>query len=139
MTTILVPILIGERIGKRAIFDIKHDQFADPDELSNVQRKLAEFSPVRQQVGVDQRLVQAEWDEARAVNVGLWSMEDGKYAKQASASFDADLITLARPGYFENEKRDPVKQRIHLVLASTIVKEKSDSNLAGAQTATQNP
>jgi hypothetical protein len=131
MTMILVPVSIGELIDKITILEIKVGKFTDPTKLANVQRELAELNQVWQQAGLDRGLIQAEWDELRAINTGLWGIEDGKRAKEAAASFDAEFIALARSVYFENDKRAAVKKRINLALGSAIVEEKSYSNYAG--------
>jgi Family of unknown function (DUF6165) len=132
MTMILVPVSIGELIDKITILEIKAGKFTDATKLENVQRELAELSQVWQQAGLDRALIQSEWDQLRAINTGLWGIEDRKRLKEASASFDAEFIALARAVYFENDKRAAVKKRINMALGSAIVEEKSYSDYQGS-------
>lgn len=134
MTKIHIPVSIGELVDKITILEIKRSKFTDPNKLRNVERELDQLSHIWQISELDRGLIETEWAQLRAVNEGLWHVEDRKRLKEASASFDAEFIALARAVYFENDKRAAIKRTINEKLGSDIVEEKSYSNYQSATT-----
>lgn len=134
MAKIHIPVSIGELVDKITILEIKRSKFTDANKLRNVERELDQLEHVWQISELDRALIDSEWAQLRAVNEGLWNVEDRKRLKEASASFDAEFIALARAVYFENDKRAAIKRTINEKLGSDIVEEKSYSNYQSAQT-----
>jgi hypothetical protein len=133
MTKLFIPVSVGELIDKITILEIKRDKISDPAKLTNVLRELDQLSHVWQISKLDGALIDSERKQLRAVNAGLWVIEDRKRLKEASAAFDAEFIALARSVYFENDKRAAIKKAINIKLGSDIVEEKSYSDYsAGA-------
>lgn len=132
VSKIYIPVSIGELIDKITILEIKQSQIKDPDKLRNVNRELEQLQHVWDASGMERSRIETLWQQLRAINQGLWHIEDRKRLKEASASFDQEFIALARSVYFENDKRAAVKRQINVVLGSDIVEEKSYSNYLAA-------
>ena len=128
MLEVRVPVSIGELIDKITILEIKLDKFAAPElagKRSNVATELQALTAVWRALPVDHAAVQDHWAALKAVNSGLWDVEDGKRACEAAQRFDAHFVALARRVYQENDQRAAIKRRINDLLGSAIVEEKS--------------
>ena len=128
MTKVHIPVSLGELVDKITILEIKRTMMTDEAKLRNVQRELEQLEHIWTISKLDRRLIESEWAQLRAVNEGLWGIEDRKRLKEASASFDQEFIALARSVYFENDKRAAIKRRINEKLGSDIIEEKSYTN-----------
>ena len=62
--------------------------------------------------------------ELAAVNRRLWDIEDDIRRKEASRTFDAEFIELARAVYRNNDERSRIKRAINELLGSGIIEEK---------------
>lgn len=134
MANVHIPVSLGELVDKITILEIKRSKITDEAKLRNVLRELDLLEHIWSVSKLDRSLIDAEWLQLRAVNEGLWGIEDRKRLKEAAASFDAEFIALARAVYFENDKRAAIKRKINEILGSDIVEEKSYSSYAGAGT-----
>ncbi len=132
MANVHIPVSLGELVDKITILEIKRDKITDEAKLRNVLRELDLLEHIWRFSKFDRTLITAEWLQLRAVNEGLWGIEDRKRLKEAAASFDAEFIALARAVYFENDKRAAIKRRINEKLGSDIVEEKSYSSYAAS-------
>jgi Family of unknown function (DUF6165) len=134
MTKVHIPVSLGELVDKITILEIKRSMISDEAKLRNVLRELEQLEHIWSISKLDRRLIDSQWAQLRAINEGLWHIEDRKRLKEASASFDQEFIALARSVYFENDKRAAVKRKINEILGSDIVEEKSYANYqAGGQ------
>jgi hypothetical protein len=125
MSQIHIPVSIGELIDKITILQIKSERIQGASKIANVRFELAALMAVWQQSGLDQALIQADWDALKAINAGLWEIEDGKRSKEAQGVFDAEFVALARQVYLQNDQRAALKRQINEKLGSRIVEEKS--------------
>ena len=132
MANVHIPVSLGELVDKITILEIKRDKITDAAKLRNVLRELDLLEHIWRFSKLDRTLIEAEWLQLRAVNEGLWGIEDRKRLKEAAASFDAEFIALARAVYFENDKRAAIKRRINEKLGSDIVEEKSYASYAAS-------
>ncbi len=130
MANVHIPVSLGELVDKITILEIKRSKITDEAKRRNVLRELDLLEHIWQVSKLDRALIDAEWLQLRAVNEGLWGIEDRKRLKEAAASFDPEFIALARAVYFENDKRAAIKRRINEILGSDIVEEKSYSSYA---------
>ena len=130
MANVHIPVSLGELVDKITILEIKRSKITDEGKLRNVLRELYLLEHIWNVSKLDRALVEAEWLQLRAVNEGLWGIEDRKRLKEAAASFDQEFIALARSVYFENDKRAAIKRRINEKLGSDIVEEKSYATYA---------
>ena len=70
--------------------------------------------------------------DLKAVNAGLWKIEDAIREKERKGEFDAEFIELARSVYKRNDERALIKRQINNLLTSEIVEEKSYVNYVDA-------
>lgn len=125
MSSVRIPVAVGELIDKITILEIKAGRIADPEKLVNVTRELE----LLQEIWHGVELTSAELDDLRAtlksLNLRLWDVEDAIREKERHGEFDGGFIALARSVYHTNDERSAVKRRINMVTGSDIVEEKS--------------
>jgi hypothetical protein len=122
---ILAPISVGELFDKISILEVKAERLDDEAKRDNVLRELALLRETRDAAGVLSPEIAALAEELRAVNAGLWDVEDGKRDCERRQDFGSDFIALARRVYKENDRRAALKKAINLAAGSAIVEEKS--------------
>ncbi len=132
MANVHIPVSIGELVDKITILEIKRSKITGEAKRRNVLRELELLEHIWLDSKLERALIDAEWLQLRAVNEGLWGIEDRKRLKEAAVSFDQEFIALARSVYFENDKRAAIKRRINEILGSDIVEEKSYANYAAS-------
>ncbi|HTX24643.1 MAG TPA: DUF6165 family protein [Steroidobacteraceae bacterium] len=125
MSDILVPISPGELLDKITILRIKAARLADATQLRNVRVELELLVRTWRDCGCAARSLAEDEQALQAVNEKLWEIEDRIREKEASQSFDAQFIELARSVYVSNDERAAIKRRINVRLGSRIVEEKS--------------
>lgn len=121
----MLPVAWGEVFDKLTILQIKAQKLTDAVKLSNVE---AEKQALESVVGNLSRFpveLVSLVDELRAINTGLWDIEEGKRDCERRKCFDEKFIELARRVYMDNDKRAAVKKQINLLLGSSIMEEKS--------------
>ncbi len=121
----MLPVAWGEVFDKLTILQIKAQKLTDAVKLSNVE---AEKQALESVVGNLSRFpveLVALVDELRAINTGLWDIEEGKRDCERRKCFDEKFIELARRVYMDNDKRAAIKKQINLLLGSSIMEEKS--------------
>lgn len=123
--SVLVPVSWGEIIDKITILEIKGERLADPAKLANVNRELAELVAVRDREFPGHAGLAALGAELKAVNEGLWVIEDDIRDCERAKDFGPRFIELARAVYVTNDQRAAVKRRINDLLGSDLVEEKS--------------
>jgi hypothetical protein len=122
---ILAPISVGELLDKISILEIKSERLEDPAKRENVLRELALLRQTRDQAGFMTAEIEGRYADLKAVNAGLWAVEDAKRDCERRQDFGPDFIALARRVYKENDQRAALKKAINLAAGSTIVEEKS--------------
>lgn len=125
MTTLRVPVSIGEVIDKITILEIKEERIADTAKLGNIRLELAMLrETVKAEIGSDQELPQLH-AKLKGINEELWVIEDDIRDKERDKVFDEEFIRLARAVYVTNDRRAAVKREINEHFGSTLVEEKS--------------
>jgi hypothetical protein len=120
-----VPVSWGELIDKIVILEIKAEQLRAPDAVANARRELALLLEVFAALAHPPPAGLAALQAALGVvNRRLWQIEDEIRAKEASQSFDAEFIALARAVYQSNDERSRIKRAINQLLGSGIIEEK---------------
>ena len=125
MSSVRIPVAVGELIDKITILEIKAVRITEPAKLANVTRELAFLQQVRNEMehtSVDLGDLHAA---LKALNLRLWDIEDAIREKEHRGEFDARFIELARSVYRTNDERSAVKRKINVLTGSVIVEEKS--------------
>ena len=122
--TVLVPASIGELIDKITILEIKSTRIADAAKLANVRHELALLNEIKNRHWSSDDALHRLSAELRAVNEGLWNIEDEIRACEKQSAFGSKFVALARSVYMENDKRSALKREINLLFNSAIVEEK---------------
>jgi hypothetical protein len=121
---ITIPVSAGELIDKITILEVKLERIAE-ERRANVRTELELLRAVQAEALTRSDTLDALTDELRAINAGLWDVEDGKRACERAQDFGPAFVALARRVYRENDRRAAVKRAINDLLGSTIVEEKS--------------
>ena len=119
-----VPISWGELIDKLSILEIKAERLHQPRAVLNATTELALLREVMAELQAppaELAMLQAQLSEA---NRRLWDIEDAIRHKEASQTFDAEFIALARAIYRTNDQRSRIKRAINTLLGSSIIEEK---------------
>jgi hypothetical protein len=119
-----VPISWGELFDKVSILEIKSERLRTPASQANVAHELALLRAIIAELAELPPGLAVLRDELSAVNRGLWDIEDDIRRKEASQTFDAEFIALARAVYRNNDARSRIKRAINELLGSGIVEEK---------------
>jgi hypothetical protein len=124
---ILIPVSAGELLDKKAILEIKRERIKDAGQLANVDRELAMLDSVaRTTISANEAAaIKPLETELRAINEGLWNLENQVRAFERNGCFGDEFIHTARQIYAGNDRRAAVKKQINLLLKSSIVEEKS--------------
>ena len=120
-----IPVSIGEALDKITILQIKLAHISDVAKRVNIQNELDVLLPLVSGDKFATEQMQSLMGELKAVNEALWDIEDDIREKEASKSFDAEFISLARAVYVTNDKRAEIKKQINLVTGSALIEEKS--------------
>jgi hypothetical protein len=123
LTTIKVPISIGEFLDKITILEIKSARISDPSKVASVKQELSALGKAASENGIDcnQRLV----TDLKKVNEQLWDIEDKIRLKEKGHAFDAEFIELARAVYITNDRRFALKNEINSKFGSQYTEQKS--------------
>ena len=119
-----IPISWGELVDKITILEIKVERLASPDAVANARHELELLLDTLAELTDPPAELTALRSELRAVNHRLWNIEDDIRQKEASQSFDAEFISLARAVYRTNDQRSRIKRAINRLLRSGIIEEK---------------
>ena len=122
LSSILVPISLGELIDKITILEIKQIHMTGI-KLKNVDKELKLLKKILQDknLEIDIDLI----NNLKEVNNKLWEIEDNIRIKESNQKFDKEFIQLARSVYKENDRRASIKKEINQKYNSELLEEKS--------------
>ena len=122
LSSILVPISLGELIDKITILEIKQIHMTGI-KLKNVDKELKLLKNILQDTNleIDIDLI----NNLKEVNNNLWEIEDNIRLKESNQEFDKEFIELARSVYKENDRRASIKKEINQIYNSELIEEKS--------------
>jgi len=120
-----VPVSVGEVLDKITILQIKLARISNAAKRANIQNELDALLPLMGGDAFTTDQMQGLMAELKTVNEALWDIEDDIREKEATKSFDAEFIRLARAVYVTNDKRAEIKKQINLATGSVLVEEKS--------------
>ena len=131
MTTIRVPVSVGELLDKVTILELKLRHIADPAKRANVAAEHAALeaimAPLLQGAAP---AVLAALERLREVNAALWRTEDEIRDCERRGEFGPAFVALARSVYVTNDERARLKRELSLLLGSELVEEKSYTDYA---------
>jgi hypothetical protein len=119
-----IPVSYGELIDRISILEIKVERLGAPEQRANADRELAMLLKTVAEMPEPPVGLAALKSALGKVNRRLWDIEDMIRQKEASQSFDAEFIELARAVYRTNDERSRIKREINALLRSDIVDEK---------------
>ena len=125
LSSIFVPVSLGELIDKITILEIKQIHM-NGIKLKNIDKELKLLKNIIQDknLEIDINLI----NDLKEVNKNLWEIEDNIRLKESNQEFDKEFIELARSVYKENDKRASIKKEINKKYNSELVEEKSYNN-----------
>lgn len=119
------PVSPGEFLDKLTILEIKTERIQSAAKLANVQHELELLRAIWTASPYGDVDLGALIRELKIINETLWDIEDRIRLKEAERAFDAEFIELARAVYLTNDRRADLKRRVNVLLASTLIEEKS--------------
>jgi uncharacterized protein DUF6165 len=119
-----IPVSWGELLDKITILEIKSERLRAPVALANAAHELALLRAIVAGHAEARPGLAALRGELAAVNRRLWDIEDDIRRKEASQTFDAEFVELARAVYRNNDERSRIKRAINELLESGIIEEK---------------
>ncbi len=122
--TPIVPVSWGELIDKITILELKAERLSAPAAQANAMRELALLRSTVAELADAPPGLAGLRGELAEINRRLWDVEDAIRRKEASGSFDAEFIELARQVYRGNDERSRIKRAINELLNSDIIEEK---------------
>jgi len=122
MTTVSIPVSIGELYDKVSILEIKKQKL-EGKSLLNVEKELELLFGILQ--NLDIRINNDLFDQLRLVNNTLWGIEDQIREREHNNDFGSEFTELARSVYKQNDLRASIKRIINQLTSSDIVEEKS--------------
>ena len=122
MTSVSIPVSIGELYDKVSILEIKKQKL-EGKSLLNVEKELDLLFGILQ--NLDIRIDNQLFDQLRLVNSTLWDIEDQVREREHNSDFGNEFIELARSVYLQNDRRASIKRMINQLTRSDIVEEKS--------------
>lgn len=127
----MIPVSPGELVDKITILEIKKKNIAAAQKLKLIKTELTLLT------GILNIILKAApkkkpatlllKKKLKAVNIKLWDIENRIRAKESNQSFDKQFINLARLVYLTNDKRSDLKEKINIILGSSIKEVKQYS------------
>ena len=118
---VYVPVSVGELFDKYTILQIKELKIKDSVKLESVIKERKYLKPFVNNYKLDFDVI----SELSEVNLLLWNIEDRIREKERRKEFDDEFIQLARNVYITNDKRSQIKNKINVILNSTLTDIKS--------------
>lgn len=118
---VYVPVSVGELFDKYTILQIKELKIKDSVKLESVIKECNYLKPFVNKYKFDFDII----SELSEVNLLLWNIEDRIREKERCKEFDDEFIQLARNVYITNDKRSQIKNKINIILNSTLTDIKS--------------
>ncbi|MDR7193249.1 DUF6165 family protein [Luteimonas terrae] len=124
MSTLLVPVSIGELADKITILEIKSERIGDAQKLANVRTELDDLLPLWAPLAQTQPEMAELKTALREANTRMWDVQDALRAKEAAQDFGDEFVELARAVARHNGDRVQIKNTINRLAGSRFVEEK---------------
>jgi hypothetical protein len=123
------PVSFGEAADRLSILQLKRERILDPVKLANVEAELAQATQIFSEQIPQTAELSRQLARLKKINGGLWEIEEKLRLQERNADFGPEFVALARAVYRDNNERFRVKRQIDLLLGSSIVEEKSYSDV----------
>lgn len=124
MSTLLVPVSIGELADKITILEIKSERIGDAQKLANVRTELDDLLPLWAPLAQSHQEMAELKTALREANTRMWDVQDALRAKEAAQDFGDEFVALARAVARHNGDRVEIKNTINRLAGSRFVEEK---------------
>ena len=122
---ILIQASLGEVLDKISILELKKKNISNSDALANVLRELDSLNSAILDSQLEHALSHPLFVSLSEVNGKLWIVEDDLREQEASKTFGANFVELARSVYRLNDLRAEIKRELNIHFGSTLREEKS--------------
>lgn len=122
---ILIQASLGEVLDKISILELKKKNISNSDALANVLRELDSLNSAILDSQLEHALSHPLFVSLSEVNGKLWIVEDDLRELEASKTFGANFVELARSVYRLNDLRAEIKRELNIHFGSTLREEKS--------------
>ena len=120
MNKILVEVSVGELLDKISILEIKKSKINNTSKLKFINQEYQILKSELEKNIKNLEKIEKLFNNLKAVNLKLWSIEDDKRKCEKDKNFGEKFIKLSRNVHFLNDERAKIKLEINEATGSKI-------------------
>ena len=128
MNKILVEVSVGELLDKISILEIKISKISNTTKLKFINQEYQILKSELEKNIKNLEKIEKLFNNLKAVNLKLWSIEDDKRKCEKDKNFGEKFIKLSRNVHFLNDERAKIKLEINEATGSKIKEIKEYTN-----------
>ena len=128
MNKILVEVSVGELLDKISILEIKKSKINNTSKLKFINQEYQILKSELEKNIKNLEKIKKLFNNLKAVNLKLWSIEDDKRKCEKDKNFGEKFIKLSRNVHFLNDERAKIKLEINEATGSKIKEIKEYTN-----------
>ena len=128
MNKILVEVSVGELLDKISILEIKKSKINNTSKLKFINQEYQILKSELEKNIKNLEKIEKLFNNLKAVNLKLWSIEDDKRKCEKDKNFGEKFIKLSRNVHFLNDERAKIKLKINEATGSKIKEIKEYTN-----------
>tara|TARA_B100000401_G_scaffold123300_1_gene80782 strand:- start:600 stop:989 length:390 start_codon:yes stop_codon:yes gene_type:complete len=128
MNKILVEVSVGELLDKISILEIKKSKINNTSKLKFINQEYQILKSELKKNIKNLEKIEKLFNNLKAVNLKLWSIEDDKRKCEKDKNFGEKFIKLSRNVHFLNDERAKIKLEINEATGSKIKEIKEYTN-----------
>ena len=128
MNKILVEVSVGELLDKISILEIKKSKINNTSKLKFINQEYQNLKSELEKNIKNLEKIEKLFNNLKAVNLKLWSIEDDKRKCEKDKNFGEKFIKLSRNVHFLNDERAKIKLEINEATGSKIKEIKEYTN-----------
>jgi hypothetical protein len=128
MNKILVEVSVGELLDKISILEIKKSKINNTSKLKFINQEYKILKSELEKNIKNLEKIEKLFNNLKAVNLKLWSIEDDKRKCEKDKNFGEKFIKLSRNVHFLNDERAKIKLEINEATGSKIKEIKEYTN-----------
>ena len=113
MNKILVEVSVGELLDKISILEIKKSKINNTSKLKFINQEYQILKSELEKNIKNLEKIEKLFNNLKAVNLKLWSIEDDKRKCEKDSNFGEEFIRLSRDIHFLNDTRAKIKLDIN--------------------------